>query len=121
MQQLSFRDEMHYTEHKIKMEALEGTKMECIELNTGSINAYGHLDCKKKGILWTDRTKEVGVLRNSPNNEKIQNEGTKNKDKLWKDAFTKRAGRYGYQAAQLLYGLITYVILVLFNDTTGWA
>jgi len=51
MQQLSFRDEMHYTEHKIKMEALEGTKMECIELNTGSINAYGHLDCKKKGIL----------------------------------------------------------------------
>jgi len=51
MQQLSFRDEMHYTEHKIKMEALEGTKMECIELNTGSINAYGYLDCKKKGIL----------------------------------------------------------------------
>lgn len=108
---------MHDTEHKTKMEVLKGTKMEGTELNRGSIDTYGHLDCKKKGILWTDRTKGMGGGEKLPNNEEIQTEGKKNKDKLWKDDFTKRAGRYGYQAAQLLYSLINYVILVLFKDT----
>ena len=75
--------------------------MECIELNRVPINTYGHLDYKKKGILWTDRRKAVWVVRNFSNNEELQNEGTQNKDKLRKDAFTKRAGRNGYQAAQL--------------------
>ena len=60
-------------------------------------------------------------MRNSPNNEEIQTEGKTNKDKVWKDAFTKQAGRNGYQAALLLYSLITYVIHVLFNDTISTA